>query len=410
MHPAVPLSLYIHLPWCVRKCPYCDFNSHTLREGIQGNEQRPSLSPAIEQAYIAALLADLDADLAQWPELHQRSIGSIFFGGGTPSLMSPAGYTALFTGLGQRLAWSPSCEVTLEANPSSVEQARFEGYRAAGINRLSLGVQSFQDHQLSLLGRVHSGSQAIHALEAAQQAGFTRINIDLMHGLPEQTPESACADLEQALAWASGHLSWYQLTIEPNTLFYRQPPSLPAEDTLYAIQEAGQALITEAGYEHYEVSAYAQPQQQARHNINYWTFGDYLGLGAGAHGKLSRIHASGEHWIERRWKVRQPDAYLARAQQAVNFGGSTAHPFLAGQEQILPAQRPLEFMMNALRLAQGVPAALYTQRTGLPLSDLMPAIHQLQQRELWTTDPKRLACSALGWRWLNTVLESFFAE
>ncbi|WP_416886349.1 radical SAM family heme chaperone HemW [Marinospirillum sp.] len=407
-----PLSLYIHLPWCVRKCPYCDFNSHQLKTNTSG---LPTLSAELEADYVGALLADLAADLRAWPELIERPVMSVFFGGGTPSLMSPAGYARLFDGLERQLIFDADCEVTLEANPSSVEQARFEGYRAAGINRLSIGVQSFQQRQLALLGRVHSSAQAYEAIAAAHQAGFDRVNIDLMHGLPEQSPEGALEDLRTALSLAPSHLSWYQLTLEPNTVFYRQPPVLPEEDILVEIQDAGQALILEAGYQHYEVSAYAKPGQQARHNLNYWTFGDYLGLGAGAHGKLSRWddQAAGGLMIERRWKTRQPEAYLARHQSSNNLSTILAKDeqgFLAGTEQLSAAQRPIEFMLNALRLAEGVPAALYQARTGLFAQDLSPILDALRARELWTEDPERLACSPLGWRFLNTVLEPFFQD
>lgn len=396
-----PLSLYVHLPWCVRKCPYCDFNSHALDASAGGIAR---LDATTERQYVQALLADLDHDLVAWPEVQQRPLVSIFFGGGTPSLMSPEGYQHFFAGLQQRLQLTKDCEITLEANPGTVEQGRFSGYREAGINRLSMGIQSFAEPQLQALGRIHNGQEAIQAVEAARKAGFDNFNLDLMHGLPDQTEALALADLQQAINLQPTHLSWYQLTLEPNTEFFRRPPILPEEDTLVAIQDAGQALLAKAGFQQYEVSAYARPGHQARHNLNYWTFGDYLGLGAGAHGKLSCFDhtAAGGLSIERRWKTRQPQAYLSRLIEGRDF--------LAGTEPLSATERPVEFMMNALRLAEGVDADLYTRRTGLSLIDLQPQLLDLQQRGLWTEDKNRLACSPLGWRWLNTVLEQFMVD
>ncbi len=402
--PLPPLSLYVHLPWCVQKCPYCDFNSHALeaRAGVgmnKGAGAKPRLDALVEKQYVQALLADLDFDLLAFPNVAERPIVSIFFGGGTPSLMSPQGYHAFFAGLKNRLQLVADCEITLEANPGTVEQGKFSGYREAGINRLSMGVQSFADQQLKALGRIHSGQEAVTAVAAARKAGFDNFNLDLMHGLPEQTQSLALADIQQALDLQPTHLSWYQLTLEPNTEFYRRPPKLPEEDTLAAIQDAGSELLQQAGFIHYEVSAFAQAGKQARHNLNYWRFGDYLGLGAGAHGKLSRFNSSGELVIERRWKTRQPQAYLSRLIEGRDF--------LAGTEVLTPDELPIEFMMNALRLAEGVEAKSYPLRTGLTLADLQPQIQSLKQRELWTTDESKIACSALGWRWLNTVLEPF---
>lgn len=391
-----PLSLYVHLPWCVQKCPYCDFNSHAL-ETISG--QKPRLDALVEKQYVQALLADLDFELRAFPQLVERPIISIFFGGGTPSLMSPEGYQVFFAGLKSRLQLSADCEITLEANPGTVEQSKFSGYREAGINRLSMGVQSFADKQLKALGRIHSGEEAVKAVAAARQAGFDNFNLDLMHGLPEQTQSLALADIQQAIDLQPTHLSWYQLTLEPNTEFYRRPPKLPEEDTLAAIQDAGSELIQQAGFIHYEVSAFAQAGKQARHNINYWSFGDYLGLGAGAHGKLSQFNSAGQLSIERRWKTRQPQAYLSRLIEGRDF--------IAGTEVLTTKELPIEFMMNVLRLAEGVEAKSYPLRTGLSLADLQPQIQVLKQRGLWTQDDSRLACSSLGWRWLNTVLEQF---
>ena len=391
-----PLSLYVHLPWCVKKCPYCDFNSHALEAGADG---KPCLDAWVEKQYVQALLADLDFDLLAFPEMAERPLISVFFGGGTPSLMSPQGYQVFFAGLKSRLQLVGDCEITLEANPGTVEQARFSGYREAGINRLSMGVQSFADKQLKALGRIHNGQEAVAAVATARKAGFDNFNLDLMHGLPEQTPNLALADIQQALDLQPTHLSWYQLTLEPNTSFYSHPPKLPEEDTLAAIQDVGSALIQQAGFIHYEVSAFALAGKQARHNLNYWSFGDYLGIGAGAHGKLSRFNPAGDLVIERRWKTRQPQAYLSRLIEGRDF--------LAGTEVLTPDELPIEFMMNALRLAQGVKAESYPLRTGLDLADLQSQIQALKQRDLWTTDAGRIACSALGWRWLNTVLEQF---
>ena len=396
--PLPPLSLYVHLPWCVQKCPYCDFNSHALDTSAVAGA-KPRLDTLVEKQYVQALLADLDFDLRVFPEVAERPIVSIFFGGGTPSLMSPLGYQAFFAGLKSRLQLVADCEITLEANPGTVEQGKFSGYREAGINRLSMGVQSFADQQLKALGRIHSGQEAVTAVAAARKAGFDNFNLDLMHGLPEQTQSLALADIQQALDLQPTHLSWYQLTLEPNTEFYRRPPKLPEEDTLAAIQDAGSELLQQAGFIHYEVSAFAQAGKQARHNLNYWSFGDYLGLGAGAHGKLSRFNSAGELVIERRWKTRQPQAYLSRLIEERDF--------LAGTEVLTPDELPIEFMMNALRLADGVEAKSYPLRTGLNLADLQPQIQTLKQRELWTNDQNRIACSALGWRWLNTALEQF---
>ncbi len=393
----LPLSLYVHLPWCVRKCPYCDFNSHALTASGRG----AGLDAETERQYVQALLADLDHELLAWPQVAERPLVSIFFGGGTPSLMSPAGYAQFFAGLQQRLQLRSDCEITLEANPGTVEQKRFSGYRAAGINRLSMGIQSFSDPQLQALGRIHSGKEALLAVQAARRAGFDNFNLDLMHGLPDQTPALAQEDLKQALDLQPKHLSWYQLTLEPNTEFYQRPPILPEEDLLADIQAAGEVQLAEQGFEHYEVSAFAQPGYAARHNLNYWQFGDYLGLGAGAHGKLTRLDsaAPGGLFIERRWKTRQPQAYLSRLVEGRDF--------LAGREEVTAEQRPLEFMMNALRLQSGVATELYAERTGLALTSLQPQVASLREQGLWVTQEQRLATSSLGWRFLNQVLETF---
>ncbi|MDX1654624.1 MAG: radical SAM family heme chaperone HemW, partial [Candidatus Competibacteraceae bacterium] len=358
----IPLSLYIHIPWCVRKCPYCDFNSHALRDTLP------------EADYVAALLADLEQDL---PRVWGRPVESVFIGGGTPSLFSPWAIDRLLSGLRARLNLRPDLEITLEANPGTVEQDRFIGYRQAGINRLSIGVQSFNPVHLQGLGRIHGPMDAIQAAEAARRAGFDDFNLDLMYGLPGQSVEQALADLDQALALEPTHLSHYQLTLEPNTLFYRYPPPLPQEEQLWAIQEACQERLASSGYRQYEISAYARSERRCRHNLNYWTFGDYLGIGAGAHGKLSDP-ATGE--VLRMWKVKHPRDYLARAGRPEGIGGL---------DPVEENELGLEFMLNALRLVAGVPAALFSQRCALPLTALEPALSRAREQGLLVEDPRR---------------------
>ena len=370
-----PLSLYIHVPWCVRKCPYCDFNSHAVRDEIP------------EQAYLNALLEDLDGDQALASD---RPIQTVFVGGGTPSLMSGEFYHRLFDALKQRLAFASDAEITLEANPGTVEQARFADYRQAGINRLSIGIQSFDPQHLKTLGRIHDAAAAHRAVESARNAGFDNFNLDLMHGLPGQPPEQAVEDLHQALKHQPPHLSWYQLTLEPNTEFYSRPPTLPDDDRLWDIYRAGADLLRSRGFHDYEVSAWSQPGRASRHNLNYWTFGDYLALGAGAHGKVSLADGS----IRRYWKTRQPEAYLQR------IGSRTA-----GAETIEPPERPLEFLMNALRLTEGVDESLFTERTGLRLESVAVQLEQLRKEAL--LEPDRLQATDLGRRYLNSLLERF---
>ena len=385
-----PLSLYVHIPWCVRKCPYCDFNSHQAEQTLP------------EAEYRDALREDLVADkiLAQG-----RPLTSIFFGGGTPSLFSAATIADIIADAEQLIGFAPDIEITLEANPGTFEQERFHGYRAAGVNRLSIGVQSFNSRQLKRLGRIHNGEEALLAVQAARRAGFDNLNLDLMHGLPEQSTKDACADLQQALDLTPEHLSWYQLTIEPNTAFYVAPPVLPEENSLADIQEQGELLLAQAGFQHYEVSAYSQTGRQARHNINYWSYGDYLGVGAGAHGKIT-LPEQGH--IQRLWKTRLPKHYLEK------FGKSSTvvtaehnNPYMAGQELIAPEARPLDFLMNALRLNGGVSALLYKQRTGLSLKTLQPQLSDLRALGLLEIDEARLATTALGQRFLNDVLARF---
>lgn len=372
-----PLSLYIHIPWCVRKCPYCDFNSHTA-------------SPVLpEQEYVDALLADLDQDL---PHVQGRELRSIFFGGGTPSLFSAEALGRLLAGVEQRIRFADDIEITLEANPGTFEQEKFKAYRGLGINRLSIGIQSFQEAKLKALGRIHNGDEAIRAADMARQAGFDNFNLDLMHGLPDQSQDEALDDLRQAIALGPTHLSWYQLTLEPNTVFWNQPPVLPEDDILWDIQETGQQLLADNGFAQYEVSAYAQPGKPARHNLNYWAFGDFIGIGAGAHGKLS--HADGH--IVRTWKTRLPKDYL-----------NPAKPFQAGSKRLGADELPFEFLMNALRLIDGVEAELFHARTGLGLDTLTDARREAERRGLLRTDPDRLVATPQGQLFLNDLLQYF---
>ncbi|MGE8295895.1 MAG: radical SAM family heme chaperone HemW [Pseudomonas sp.] len=374
-----PLALYIHIPWCVRKCPYCDFNSHAAG---------PTLP---EEEYVDALLADLDTDLQH---VHGRPLTSIFFGGGTPSLFSDRALARLLEGVERRVAFAPDIEITLEANPGTFEQAKFRGYRSLGINRLSIGVQSFQQDKLKALGRIHDGNEAIRAADMARAAGFDNFNLDLMHGLPEQSLEDALFDLRTAISQGPTHLSWYQLTMEPNTVFWSQPPQLPEDDLLWEIQEAGQAMLAAEGYTQYEVSAYARPGKQARHNLNYWTFGDFLGIGAGAHAKLSTPHGR----IQRIWKTRLPKDYLDRSKA-----------FQAGERVLEADELPFEFLMNVLRLTEGAPSELFSQRTGLPLQQLAEARREAEQRGLLQRDPARLVATPKGQLFLNDLLQLFLA-
>jgi putative oxygen-independent coproporphyrinogen III oxidase len=386
-----PLSLYIHIPWCIRKCPYCDFNSH------QANNDIP------EAEYVAALRFDLEQDavLAQG-----RKLTSIFFGGGTPSMLSANAIAQILKDAEAIIGFEPDIEVTLEANPGTFEQEKFSGFRSAGVNRLSIGIQSFNDAQLKLLGRVHGRDEALRAVDVARKAGFTNINLDLMHGLPEQSVEDAKADLAQAIALAPEHISWYQLTIEQNTAFYSAPPVLPIEDTLADIQDAGQALLANAGYEQYEISAYAKNKQRARHNINYWQFGDYLGIGAGAHGKITQPEQAR---IMRLWKTRLPKHYLAAATSnkiSTNLSGHQ-NVFGGGSDILSPESLPLEFLMNALRLNAGAPENYFNERTGLELATLEPQWPELTQKGLVEVADGNLRPTEFGRRFLNRVLEAY---
>ena len=378
----IPLALYVHIPWCIRKCPYCDFNSHAA-------------SDVPERAYIQALLADLASEL---PYIWGRKLESIFIGGGTPSLFSAEAIDQLLCGIRALLPFRPNIEITLEANPGTFEQVKFKGFREAGINRLSMGIQSFNPQHLQALGRVHNQAEALMAADIARHAGFTNFNLDLMFGLPQQTLSQALADLKQAIQLQPTHLSWYQLTLEPNTLFYKQPPVLPDEDLLVDMQLAGQALLAQHGYQQYEVSAYSQPQYQCVHNRNYWEFGDYIGIGAGAHGKYTN---PADQSIHRYQKPRQPADYMQRVQQGQARSQTTT---------LVVADIIFEFMLNALRLQSGFPLSLFTERTGLALELLSNGLQQGMQRGLLELDGSWLKPSPLGWQFLNTTIQLFLPD
>lgn len=379
-----PLSLYVHVPWCVKKCPYCDFNSHRITGNIP------------EEAYINALLHDVDNELAS---IQGRPIHSIFIGGGTPSLLTANAYQKLFNGLQARVRFSDDIEITMEANPGTYEHDRFQAYLDAGVNRLSLGVQSFQDEKLAVLGRIHCADEARQAIASITSHGFSNINIDLMHGLPGQSPEDALYDLKQAIGLKPAHISWYQLTIEPNTVFYSKTPALPPDDTLWDIQEAGQALLASAGFQQYEISAFSQPGRRSKHNLNYWQFGDYIGIGAGAHGKLTNA-ATGQ--IYRNWKTRMPADYLAADHYI-------AHAFEAGRRMLEADELPIEFMMNVLRLHDGVDVQLYGERTGQALSDIFEKLQLARQKALLEpfASANRIKPTPTGRLFLNDLLELF---
>jgi putative oxygen-independent coproporphyrinogen III oxidase len=376
-----PLALYVHMPWCVRKCPYCDFNSHELR-----------LGEVPEDGYVDALIADVERAL---PSIWGRKVISVFIGGGTPSLFSAEAIDRLLSALRARLPLLADAEVTLEANPGTFERERFAGYFAAGVNRLSLGVQSFDDRFLKALGRIHGADEARHAAESALMI-FGNVNLDLMFALPGQTPEDAARDVATALSFAPPHLSFYQLTLEPNTLFHRHPPALPDDETSADIEDEVLAMLARAGYEHYETSAHAKAGWRCRHNVNYWRFGDYLGIGAGAHSKLSfpdRVVR------ELRWK--QPKRYL----DAVAEGRPVQQCDNVARDEL-----PFEFMLNALRLSEGVPASLFAERTGLPLSVIAKSIASATRKELLEPDPALLKPTPLGRRFLNDLQELFLRE
>lgn len=378
-----PLSLYIHFPWCVRKCPYCDFNSHQARDGIP------------EAAYVDALIADLEQEL---PDVWGRSITSVFFGGGTPSLFSPEALDRLVSLLRALLALGPETEITLEANPGTVERGRFGEFRQAGINRLSIGIQSFDDTLLERIGRIHSGAEALAAAEAALEAGFENLNLDLMFGLPGQNAAAALTDLDRAIDLGPAHISYYQLTIEPNTPFSHQPPPLPDDEEKWTMFSHGRERLAAAGFNQYEVSAYARPGRRCRHNLNYWEFGDYLGIGAGAHQKLTHP-AHGR--IVRRAKQRHPRRYLETAAGANR---------IASEWSLSRHELPLEFMMNALRLNDGFPSHLFSDRTGLPISAVEPPLKQAEREGLILWDVGAIGPTKKGRLYLDSLLERFVPE
>jgi len=374
-----PLGLYIHLPWCEKKCPYCDFNSHEADSIPQ-------------QAYVVALLDDLAQDL---PLIWGRRIESIFIGGGTPSLFSVESIERLFSGLRSLISFAPTIEVTMESNPGSADAANYQGYREAGVNRLSIGIQSFDDKQLAILGRVHDGAQAQRAFRLARDAGFDNINLDLMFGLPGQSLAAAQADLVRAIELEPEHISHYQLTIEPNTLFHhRQPQDMPDDDLCFEQQQACQALLASAGYRQYEISAYSRHQRESRHNLNYWQFGDYLGIGAGAHGKIT---LAGEDRVIRRVRLRHPRAFLKQQ-------GATR---IASETELDRADLCFEFMLNSLRLKQGFDTHLFHDNTGLSLNELLPTLKQARDRGLLEFDGEKITPTELGFCHLNDLQALF---
>lgn len=373
-----PLALYIHIPWCIQKCPYCDFNSHAVKQGIP------------EQEYIAHLLADLEQDVSL---VAGRSICSIFIGGGTPSVFSADGIAQILRGVTERISCEPGMEVTMEANPGTVEAERFAGYVAAGVNRFSIGVQSFQSTQLKALGRIHDSHEAIAAATLARQLPLRSFNLDLMHGLPQQDVNGALADLQQAIDLTPPHLSWYQLTIEPNTAFASRPPVLPPDDTLWDIQQQGLTLLQQHGYQQYEISAYAKPGQQCQHNLNYWRYGDYLGIGCGAHGKVT---LPSRNSILRTVKIKHPKGYM-----------DISRGYMDSREQVMPEDRPFEFFMNRFRLLEPCPISDFTAYTGLPVSSIADAIAQAQQAQLITASASHWQITDKGARYLNDLLTLF---
>lgn len=410
-----PLSLYVHIPWCIKKCPYCDFNSHgvdglasnslgkdgnKIENDITGNNITEIIASSgkskkiefnlPEAEYTRALIRDLNNDLTY---VQGRKLSSIFFGGGTPSLFSPEAIASVLEAAKSFIGFSDDIEITLEANPGTADSGHFEGYRKAGVNRLSIGIQSFNDKHLKALGRVHSGEQARRAVVLARQAGFDNINLDLMHGLPGQTVEEADADLMDAVALGATHISWYQLTVEPNTEFYHSPPMLPKEQVLNDVQSYGHSLLTAEGFSQYEVSAYAQPGRASRHNTNYWQFGDYLGIGAGAHGKITVLD---QQRIVRTRKTRRPEGYLARD-----------NSYLADTELVEVEALPVEFMMNALRLNQGVPRHYFSERTGIDFMDIAASWRKLEAQGFLEAQQQNLKATRKGHYFLDTILAEF---
>lgn len=380
-----PLSLYVHVPWCVRKCPYCDFNSHETNTTIP------------ETAYVKALCEDFDREVDRtFSRTISRPLQTIFIGGGTPSLFSASSYETLFDHIQSKISLASDIEITLEANPGTAESIKFRDFRQAGINRLSIGVQSFNDAHLQSLGRIHDAQQAKLSIDIARQAGFDNLNIDLMHGLPMQTADTALDDIRTAMQFNPEHLSWYQLTIEANTVFYRHPPVLPVETDLDSIQTQGHQLLLENGFGQYEVSAFSKPQRQAVHNVNYWQFGDYLGIGAGAHGKVS---IPDKNEIVRVRKKKQPAHYLS---SSINRDAALV--------SVKEEERPIEFLLNALRIRQGFSESLFESRTGVPFSTIGKRVEYLIDNKLLLREGDRITTSETGFRFLNSVLEEFLQD
>ena len=376
-----PLALYIHFPWCEKKCPYCDFNSHQVKDGVQGFD---------EERYIKALITDLETEL---PRIWGRQVHSIFIGGGTPSLLSPTGMNDLLSAIRARVNLEPGAEITMEANPGSVEADKFTAFAKSGINRVSLGIQSFQDEQLKALGRIHNGEEAKQAIAIAVE-NFKSVNIDLMYGLPNQSLAAAKADIEIALSFKTPHLSLYNLTLEPNTYFANFPPKLPSEDEIDAIFEQNLELLTAAGYKRYEVSAYAKKDQECKHNLNYWRFGDYIGIGAGAHGKISFPDK-----VTRQVRERHPETYM----QAMEGKGNA----LIESRDVSAKDLPFEFMLNTLRLTDGVETKTFSERTGLPLHVISKGLEEASKKGLLDNNPTTLKATDLGLRYLNNLQEMF---
>ncbi len=378
-----PLSLYIHIPWCVRKCPYCDFNSHENKNAVS------------EKQYITALIADLDQEL---PDIWGRQLHSIFIGGGTPSLFSAEAIDELLCAVRARLPFTGDTEVTLEANPGAIEAQKFHEFRATGINRLSIGVQSFNDDALQRIGRIHGRQEALRAAELAHDAGFDNVNLDLMFGLPQQSLQQALEDINTAIALEPTHLSHYQLTLEPNTRFHHQPPTLPEDELRWTMQEKCQEKLAEAGYGHYEVSAYARLNKQCQHNLNYWQFGDYIGIGAGAHGKVSNAQYQ---TITRHAKQRHPQEYLQHA-----ASGQRA----SRRETLSQKEAGFEFMLNALRLKEGVASSLFASHTGLPISVIESPLKQAEEQGLIEWSATHICPTQKGWDYLNDAQQLFLPE
>ncbi len=379
---SIPLSLYIHIPWCIKKCPYCDFNSH----------QQPSDFEALESIYINRLIHDFIEDL---PLVSDRTLHSIFIGGGTPSLFSPKAFDKLLSSLAKQIHFDSNLEITLEVNPGAIERDKFVGFKSAGINRVSIGVQSFNDTQLKKIGRIHSQQDARLAIGFAKEAGFKQINVDLMHGLSHQTLSEALNDISIAISYEPSHISWYQLTLEPNTVFYKHPPPLPHDDLIADMQQQGAILLNQAQFKQYEISAWSQSGCESKHNLNYWRFGDYLGIGAGAHGKYTHFK---DQKVSRRWKVKMPATYLKSSVLE-----------LAQEKILLADELPLEFFMNAFRMNEGVPTPFFLQRTGLALSSIQATLNKMLTNHWIYPYQTLLKPTPFGQLFLNNVLAEWMS-